>query len=1172
MVRIKTLKIKNLLVVLFIIITIIFNHFNGIINHLYPNMLSSNSKPVLEDKRTQTIQKNMLNYKINNLTEETIQYFVEQCERFELKANESREILSPSETNISIRSRVLNSSFQLLSTGNNSIDDWKNDAEYGDVNVSTILSGNETVFRLNFSNKSVFDSGVNNSKFLVSSHPNLENYSTIISFDFQIPSLSQELQTSSHTLSLDFRFNNGKISFILSDKGGTLHGDGFEEFEDDIIYDNRSNSIYILCNETTPFSWRHISYNITRLITTYLLPQDYPNFSNLQSLFCHMIAYIPYNLTLDINNLKYWAYLPPYPSINYTIGETEIFTENGTLSFDSIMDNSTLAAQENSSWKNNTITHIEVNLTRKKSFESYCILKEWNETNVRVNMELDIPDIIENAFSSNIHIILPSDWINITILNEKVEFVYLNQTKMLNEYILGKFYQINVKGMSWGILEAWTPNYLSNIIAPTDVCRNEVILIRGQLHYPLSEDINLYLKNESFCFHQTTLPMINSTFIFPEITVTEQFPLGILQLTLNWTNSWEFGIYQQIIYIYEQASSQSIILFHSSQNVDIYQFESVIVNISLLQNGERYSTNSTIVLLLKGSDCLFFTRVSNNNYILNVSHVIWDPGIYNIDLIASDGSFFYAKALLNLTIKPASIFWSFENLPATLAQNESLSFRLYSYINPHGENDYYIILSGLVIRIWINGSVIASFKTNYEGLVDITVDYNCFTTENDYLQVAIDGVLNGDIFKLQTFIFHISNETYPNSGFRAYISEIMRSPIKSNKTFFIYYRIEYSTNNSSWFVPFESFSDVILSAFIIRDSYIIGTEFEDELLTWTIEANQSNNDILVLELPGPTILIVKETLAKKFRLKLLINSQITTNNYSIDINLDFLGFPFSNLSLFDSLNRNVTELFPITIKGAIVSFYNFNIISGFEICYFLEGYLQELDIILIKPFNPSYIYNESIIGSWRINSPVEFSYKVICSILGLGSWECYDTSLDVLSNSTSVITVFLPPQSWNSTISIQLIVKYFSDLILVSSSQNFTIKDPFPPTLDYSVVLKDGLVRIDAYIFEPEKASGIQNVTILTKDQTILPTSLSPNHFMFNISKNIIHTFVIKAIDWAKNEKSTELVDVNDIFPNSPTLLDTIGTRYFLPLISSITLLTGIFVIRLIKKKRSMII
>ena len=94
----------------------------------------------------------------------------------------------------------------------------------------------------------------------------------------------------------------------------------------------------------------------------------------------------------------------------------------------------------------------------------------------------------------------------------------------------------------------------------------------------------------------------------------------------------------------------------------------------------------------------------------------------------------------------------------------------------------------------------------------------------------------------------------------------------------------------------------------------------------------------------------------------------------------------------------------------------------------------------------------------------------------------------------------------------------------------------------------------------------------MIKDQIISPILLSPNHFMFNISKNPIQNPVIKVTDWAKNEKSSELVEITDIFPNSPSLLNEIGIQYFLPLISSITLLTGIFVVRFIRKKRTMLI
>ncbi len=1148
----------------------IFNNLDISNNLFSSHILYSNHKKFLEEKEHQMIQKNVPNPKINNLTRESIQYCVEQGVKFELNTKEIKEMLTTSETNVSINSKVINSSFQLLSTGNNSSNEWKNDTEYGDVNVSTILVDNENVFRLDFTNKTVFDSGVNNTKFQVSSNPSLISFPTTISFDFRIPFLTQELFNSSHTLSIDFKFNNGKISFILSDWGGTLRGEGFEEIEENVIYDNRSYSFYILCNVTAPFSWRHISHNITRLITTYLSPEEHPNFSNLTTLFCHMITYIPYKLTIDINNLEYFSSLSPCPPINYTIGETTVFTENGSLSFDSRMENFTITAHEASPWKNNSQTYIEVNITRTKNLESFCILKGWNDTNVRVNLFLDIPSILKSASSSIIHILLPFDWINITFLNQSVDFKFYNHTKMLNEFILGKFYQVNVYGIEWSILEAWAPNYFSNIEAATDVCRNEVFKLRGNIRYPLTEDINLYVQNESFLFHQTSLPMINSTFVFPDITITEQFPLGFLQLTLNWSDSWEFGMYEQIIYVHEQQGSfHSLIMFQSSQNVDTYQFESFLINISLLQNGEEYWTNSTLVFLIKGSNCLFFSHVSSNNLILNVSHVIWDPGIYTIDIIASDGRLFFAKEIINLTIRPASIFWSFENLPNTLSKNESIYFRLYSYIKPQGE-DYFKILSGFTIRIWINATVISYFQSNREGFVDIYFDYE-YPTISDYLQVTMEGMLEGKVFKLQTLLFLISNETSSSDGDRAYIHEIMRSPIRANETFYVYYQVEYLSNNSNWFVSVESFRNVLLSAYVLRDNYIIGTKIEDHLLSWTLEANQSNNDILVLELPGPTVLVIKESLLKNFRFKLEVFSQITTNNYSIMINLIFLSFPFSNLSLFDSLNRDITELHPITIKGTIVSLYQFNIIGGFEICYFLEGYLQELDIVIRKPFKSSYTYNESIVGSWRINTPINYSYSILYSIPGLGSWECYNTKMEVLPNSTSVITAILPPQSWNSTVFIQLTVKYFLDLIVVSSLQNFTIRDPFPPTLDYSIELLDNMIRIHAFVFEPEKASGIKNVSLLIGDQNIKSEFFSLNHYSFNISTKTTHSPFIKVIDWAENEISTEFIDITEFLSNSPSLLELIESQYIFPMLFSITIICGIFISRIIKKRRTTI-
>ena len=203
-----------------------------------------------------------------------------------------------------------------------------------------------------------------------------------------------------------------------------------------------------------------------------------------------------------------------------------------------------------------------------------------------------------------------------------------------------------------------------------------------------------------------------------------------------------------------------------------------------------------------------------------------------------------------------------------------------------------------------------------------------------------------------------------------------------------------------------------------------------------------------------------------------------------------------------------------------------------------------------------------------------FSFKVIYSILGLGSWECYNTSLEALPNSTSIVTASLPPQNWNDSISIQLIVKYFSDLTLTSSQQNFTISDPFPPILEYSVEFMDNnnyMLRIHAFVFEPEKASGIKDVILLIENQSIPATFFSSNHCFFDISRNTIQVPIIKVIDRAKNEKFFELADFNRIISDSPSLLKLLESQYLLPLLSSITLVCGILISRMIKKRRTTI-
>jgi hypothetical protein len=666
--------------------------------------------------------------------------------------------------------------------------------------------------------------------------------------------------------------------------------------------------------------------------------------------------------------------------------------------------------------------------------------------------------------------------------------------------------------------------------------------------------------------------MINSTFLFSAIEINDQFPIGLLQLTLNWSNSWQYGVFEQLVYIHQALGEESIILFQSSQSVEIYQYESLQINLSLYKSGEKYATNSTTVFLINKDVCLFFTRSSCDDFILNSTQIIWDPGNYSLEIFASDEGEFFATETLNLTIKPASIFWTFENLQTQLLRNESISFRIYSYLQPE-DKGVLIIFSDLKIRLLINDSIVAEYTTNLEGYTDIVFDPNYSVLDN-FLHINLIGLVKNKICKYQSIVFSISNETAPSTGERANINELFRTPAKANRTFYIYYNIDYPTSNSSWYIQIESFSRNLISAFILRDNFVIGTQKEGEYLIWSIEANQTSNDTLVLELPCPTIYSALEEISEKFRIKITLISDITVNNYSINLDLSFLGFPFMNISLLDSLDRDITNVFPIISDSFIISISQLNIIGGVEFNYFLVGYLQEMEIEIWKPFRSSYAYNESITGSWRVRFSEIFSYTVQYTIQNSGLHKCYNTSMTVFSNNSAIIEANFPPQSWNSSISVQLIVEYFSNLRKNSSTQNFTISDPFVPLLDYSVESRGNQIRIYSFAFEPEKASGIKNISVVAERKTFNATFSTSGFYIFEISIRDIDFQYIKiyVTDLAENEVSSDYIDVKKYVNSYQPFSEILNPQIISSGVFSLVIISGIVISRMIKKRKSRIL
>ncbi len=1132
-------------------------------------------KLMIGDLEIQKNDEKIPNLKIDqiNSQENIITYNVEQNETFIIETTKIKSLVSNYNTNISFQAEVINSSFEIASTENNNSNEWMNGIEpdYGEVNFSLVTSDDKNYTRLNFTNNNDPPGyGITNTIFNVSSNPNVVSHSTNISFDFQIPSITPALLSSIHTLALEFRFNNGSFYYVLSSFGGSYEGIQ----KDNMIRPNLTNNVYIYCNKTPPFEWNHVSSNITKIITDPELfsPQEYDKFANLKTLFCYLITFDPdFNLSLDLDNLTYSSLLSSNNSIDYSIGETIVSTTNGSLFFDDTLGNCTFSPYDNSIWSTNLLTYIIANISRIFQLETPYIVELWNETHVTTQIDLNFPQIIENPHSSVIHMVLPSDWTNFRFINDSIQFSSENHTIWLNNYITAKEYHFNVLGMDNVTFEAQAPNYLTNIIAPVNIQKNELLDIRGEIRYPLSEQINLFLHNSSFIFHRTTLPMVNSTFIFSDIIIGEQFPLGLLHFTLNWSSSFEFGIYDVLIYIHEEFNQTSTITIHTSKNISIYRFEPLYVNISLYLDSNPYWTNEAFVFLLERNECINFTRKSQNNYILNISSIQWEPGEYLLQIYASDRYKYFATDTIQLFIEPASVYWNFENLPSFIIEGDNLTFRLYSFINSE-EGDKFITLPGLEIRMWVNDTAIVYYETNSDGYIDININISEIISE-DWLSLIITGMLDQRIVKIQYVSFFMSNLTAVHNKNRAYLSEILKSPIKANSTFHIHYQVDYSSNGTAWYIPIDSISKNIVSAYILRENFVIGTQLEDKILSWNLYANQSVKDTLVIELFSPTVSMKVESVSSRFRIKIETYSDITINNYSIELDFEFLGLPFSNLSLLDSINREIMDFYPITVSGYHIEFTKLNIIASIPIIYYIEGYLENIELLISHPFESVYIYNDSITGSWMINVPIEFEYSVFYTISNSTQLICHNTSIKELSNSSYIITASLPKQQWNKSFSVYLKAYFFSKLEIVSITQHFKIIDPYPPVINYFVESYIDYMIIHAFLFEPEGASGVKQVIcqIDKENRTFLLDS--KGHFTFNLTHKVNSSQIarIVAIDWAGNIQTSAYIEISEYISKNP-ILNVFDIQFIFSVIFSSVTLGGIGITRMIRKRSTSVL
>ena len=1084
----------------------------------------------------------------------------------------SRELLSINNTNkcpTYLKSEILYSSYNIESSISTEETIWVNNIEpdYGEVNITKIISPDTPFYRLNFSENNVTPaSGASNINFINISNPPPFNYSTFVSFEFQIPILNESLLNEGHSLVMELRFNNASINFVLSDNG-SVFGEPLEEG----VYKPGSNSLYIVSNNSYPCNWVVISKNITRLITTYFPPSAQSWFTQIETLFCYLFAFVQdYNVILDIKWFNLTTSLSLDCPIIYDLGNYSIFSENGSFQHEYNISDILIQAIENTSWVNNQITIFKLSIVRDVNLFTQPNVIDWNATSLQLQFLLVCPELFSIPHSRFILINLPSDWYSIEPINSSATIEKLNQVELLSGDITGFTYLFSIQEDINLTVQCQTINYFLNIDAPTSITRYNRLDVFGILMKPLPGTIHLYILNQTVYSMQTTLSMLNGSFIFPSISITDTIPLGFVELKINWSCGYEQGIYHNLLYIHQTTIDESSIVLTTPEDYELYQYDTFSVNLSLYRNDQIYESDSTLVYCIIGLEMYKLNRSLSGFYYISVDHILWQPRVYNVSIIASDSQNFFAERNLNLTVYPAVLDWYIDDIPIILDRDIDLSFEIDVFICASGGGTQWPAV-GIGLTILLNESTIIKTTTDLFGHVSIIIPFDSFTNF-DVIELILILTIKDALMKVYHTSIEISDIHLNNDRFHPTINEYSRTSISSNGSFYRFYYVNYSTNASQWYILLDEINGIPISAFLIRDDYALDVTISGDMLVWDYQSNSSDTDTLVLEFLGPMVYysIIQEN--NSFFIHLESYSNFTITNYTLKLNLDFIKFPIGAISILDILGRNITNRFDIIVLNSIIFLKNLSINPGIKANYFLEVIIILPSIYIEEEFKAKYAYDEIVFGSWKFNSPNNFSYSVIYTIVDYSHSVNENTSLSKLSNGTFLVKTWLPLLRWNSTVTIQLFLFYPNEVQASSIIQRVEIIDPYPPYCSYFVDFQSRDYELHLVVYESDLGSGLNTVQVFTPKDNYSVNFLALNHYFVRIPKNTNHieniTVIVK--DWAGNENLI-ILDRN-LFSSPTSSGQIIDPSIVLSSIFSMLLISGVSISKYVKKRKSSIL
>ena len=1114
----------------------------------------------------------IVNSQIESFTtgEQEIPFISEQNTSVNLTSKSLISINSSETSEIIVDSTPIYSSFIIHSAPSESNNSWINNIEpdYGEVEVSQNLAAVIPYYRLNFSENNVTPvSGITNIDFNVTAIPSPHNHLTEFSFGYRIPSIGPELMNETHSLVLELRFNNASLNFIISDKG-SYFGDPIEEN----IYKPSSTSLYIFCNETNQFDWIIKYYNITHLITQYFLPSEYSMFSQLNTVFCYMFAFIPeFDISLDIKDINFTTSLAPNESaVTYTIAGSVIQSENGSIKQIFSGNNISIQVVENSPWQLHQLTKFFVVITRSLECFTRPRMTFWNNTIIQVNVNLSIPQLISPYLVNLLFITLPLDWILLDDFHSSISFETLETLEILSDNITGLLYRFSIQDLNSLSLQFDVPNYIQNIDAPIIISYYEIVQITGSLIQTSTGILHLYLMNQTVFHHDNTVCMVNGSFMFSMMSIDDNFPLGEINLVVNLSSLYQYGMYQQIVHIHSGEESTAQINLITPESIEIYQFDPIFLNLSLEKDGQKYAEEPAIVILVIGELIHQLSRSFNGFFSLMLNHVTWPPQQSNLSIIASNEEDFFASKILNITIYPVVVSWDIQGIPPELNPNTNLTLRVNMFITPQ-EGGTNWPLSEVDITIWINSTMINQYQTNLFGYVDVTITNSNYAVSN-LLNLIIVSELENIILMMNTFTISISNDTIETGRFHPNLNEIVRAPIISNKSFFYMVNVTYPSNGSLWFISSDNYQGIPKSAYLLRNDFVLEIAITDQLIYCDLLSDPTQNDTIVLEFHGPIAIfsILEET--SSVQLHIECYSNFTISDYSLFLDLDFIKFAVNKIILRDFLKRDISYKFDFELIDSYLYVKHLSLISGILANYYLEIQFEIPQIETMTEFKESYAYDEPIVGKWRFSCESEFSYAVSYTISNTHKSECQNTTLYPLTNNTYIVEAFFQKFKWNSSVIVALKLNFSNGALSTSADQMFTIIDPYPPDYSYYLEPHERTINLHIITSEPDTGSGIRNITCTYLGFKYNSTVLSPNHHFieFPLGESQFGVIDIIISDWAGNENSFSIDLMSEM--GSPNVRESYDPSIFFPSLFSLMVISGIIAIKFVRKRQNSIL